>query len=377
MKHCIIAIASVVTLGCGGAQDMGDSDMDHAPKPVVQQPAPAPAPAPKQPAPEGVASDKPIPDGYHSVTAGLVVNDVDAAVAYYEKAFAATKRFAMPGMDGKTMHAEIRIGDSNIMISAEHEKDRMLSPTTLGGTVGALQLAVKDVDAVFAQAVASGATAVMPVGDMFWGDRWGMIKDPFGHTWGIGTAKVQLTPEQLKAGMAAAMSQDKSAAKKIQAIWASATPATSYRNAGHFDVSPSLHVNDGVNLLEYYKAALGGVETRRIPGADGKLVHAEFKVGDSIVMMSDAQEAMGTKSPNQLNGVSMYLYIYTQDVDSAFEKAKAAGAEVLKPVTDMFWGDRVATLRDKSGHIWSVATHKRDLTPEQMMREMKRQFESK
>jgi PhnB protein len=141
---------------------------------------------------------KPIPDGYHTVTPHITVNDGNKAIEFYKKAFGAKEVYRMPGPGGKIMHAEIQIGDSMIMLNDEFpEMDGSRSAKSLGGSAVTLNLYVPDVDKLFNQAVAAGATATMPVADMFWGDRYGKLKDPFGHNWSIATHKEDVTPEEV------------------------------------------------------------------------------------------------------------------------------------------------------------------------------------
>jgi uncharacterized glyoxalase superfamily protein PhnB len=141
---------------------------------------------------------KPIPTGYHSVTPTLVFKDSRKAMNFYQKAFGAKEHFTMPGPDGKgVMHAELEIGNSFIMLSDENPQMGSKSAESIGASPVGFFLYVEDVDAAFPKAVAAGATVQMPVQDMFWGDRAGSLKDPFGYSWMIGTRKQDLTPEQI------------------------------------------------------------------------------------------------------------------------------------------------------------------------------------
>jgi PhnB protein len=147
-----------------------------------------------------MSSVKPIPDGYHTVTPHVFLKDIAKAIDFYKQAFGAEEIYRMPGPGGQgVMHAEIRIGDSNIMLAGEWPQPD--SPTasaeTLGKTTVSIMLYVTDADAAFKQAVAAGATAIMEPNDAFWGDRYAMVKDPFGHGWEIATHKEDLTPEQI------------------------------------------------------------------------------------------------------------------------------------------------------------------------------------
>lgn len=136
---------------------------------------------------------KPIPDGYHSLTPHLVLSDAAKALEFYTKAFGAEERFRMPGPDGKSIgHAEIQIGDSIVMICQANAE--------MPASHSNLYLYVKDVDKVVAQAVKAGAKSEMPVTDMFWGDRFGVVADPFGQKWEVATHTRDLTPQQIAEG---------------------------------------------------------------------------------------------------------------------------------------------------------------------------------
>ena len=146
---------------------------------------------------------KPIPEGYHTLTPYLRVKGGEAAIEFYKKAFGAELRGKMPGPDGKTiMHAELKIGDSIIMLADECPEMGGKSPLSLGGTGLGLHVYVNDVDAAFKRAVDAGAKVKMPVSDMFWGDRYGQLQDPFGHEWSIATHKEDLPAQEIqKRGM--------------------------------------------------------------------------------------------------------------------------------------------------------------------------------
>ena len=143
---------------------------------------------------------KPIPDGYHTITPYLIVKDAKRALAYYEKAFGAETKMSMPTPDGRIMHAEVRIGNSMVFVSDEmgDMAPKIKAPESTGGIVtGSTFLYVPDVDAVFKRAVDAGASVTMPVTDMFWGDRFGKVVDPFGHHWGIATHTEDVPPEEM------------------------------------------------------------------------------------------------------------------------------------------------------------------------------------
>lgn len=150
---------------------------------------------------------KAIPEGYHTATPYLIIKGAAAALDFYKKAFGATELFRMAGPDGRIGHAEIRIGDSNIMLADEVPGMGYVSPQTLGGSPVSLMLYVPDVDKTFQQAVAAGATAQRPVQDQFYGDRSGTLKDPFGHVWTIGTHIEDIPPDEMRHRAEAFMKQ--------------------------------------------------------------------------------------------------------------------------------------------------------------------------
>src|SRR5260370_30010691 len=140
---------------------------------------------------------KPIPDGFHTVTPHIIVSDAAKAIDFYKKALGAKEKDRFPTPDGKgVMHAELKIGDSVVMLGSEHPP-QCLSPKSRGGTSVSLHIYVDNVDAAFDRAVKAGCTVKMPVSDMFWGDRYGQVEDPFGHQWSFATHKQDLTREQL------------------------------------------------------------------------------------------------------------------------------------------------------------------------------------
>ena len=150
---------------------------------------------------------KAVPEGYHTITPYLTVRDAARAIEFYKQAFGAEARGAMPGPDGKIMHAELRIGDSIIMLADEFPEFGSLSPQTTGGSGTGLHIYIEDVDAAFDRAVKAGASVEMPVADMFWGDRYGKLKDPFGHKWSIGTHTKDMSMDEMNRGMEEAMAK--------------------------------------------------------------------------------------------------------------------------------------------------------------------------
>jgi PhnB protein len=154
---------------------------------------------------------KAIPEGMHTVTPHLICADASAAIEFYKKAFNATETSRLPGPGGRLMHASLRIGDSAVMLVDEMPEHGALGPKSLKGSAVAIHLYVEDADAVAAQAVAAGAKLTMPVTEMFWGDRYGQLEDPFGHRWSIATHVRDVTPAEMQQAMRAMSNRAKEA----------------------------------------------------------------------------------------------------------------------------------------------------------------------
>lgn len=132
---------------------------------------------------------------------------------------------------------------------------------------------------------------------------------------------------------------------------------------GYHTVTPYLIVDDAAAAIDFYARALGAEELMRLAGPGGSVMHAEIKVGDSPVMLADANPDWDMRGPTALGGTPVSLALYVEDVDEVFQRAVAAGGEQVRPVQDQFYGDRTGTLRDPYGHVWTIATHKEDLEP--------------
>jgi PhnB protein len=150
---------------------------------------------------------KPIPEGMHSVTPHLVCAGAAEAIEFYKKAFGAVEQARLPGPQGKLMHAMIRIGDSAVMLVDEMPEWGALGPKALKGSSVTIHLYVDDADAFVARSVKAGAKVTMPVADMFWGDRYGKLEDPFGHHWSVGTHVRDVSMEEMQQAMRAMQQQ--------------------------------------------------------------------------------------------------------------------------------------------------------------------------
>jgi PhnB protein len=137
---------------------------------------------------------------------------------------------------------------------------------------------------------------------------------------------------------------------------------------GYPRVSPYLVVDGAQKAIEFYATVLGATERMRMPGPDGRIGHAELQVGDSVIMLADEFPDMGAKGPSAYGGSPVSISVYVEDVDATFDKATGAGATVVRPLENQFYGDRSATFDDPFGHRWTIATHVEDVSPEEMGR---------
>ena len=146
---------------------------------------------------------------------------------------------------------------------------------------------------------------------------------------------------------------------------------------GFHTATPYLVMNGAAEAIEFYKKAFGAVEHLRLDGPGGRVMHAEIKIGDSILMLSDECLEMGHKGPKTLGGAGMSLMLYVEGVDAAFAKAVAAGATVVRPLADQFYGDRSGTVTDPFGHVWTLATHVEDVSLEECGRRFEAMMQKK
>jgi len=137
---------------------------------------------------------------------------------------------------------------------------------------------------------------------------------------------------------------------------------------GYHTVTPYLIIKGAAGALDFYKKAFSATEIMRFAGPDGRIGHAEIKIGDSAVMLADEFPDMGFRSPQSLGGSPVSILLYVEDVDKFSKQATASGAKVIRPVQDQFYGDRSGTFSDPFGHIWTIATHKEDIAPEELQK---------
>ena len=135
---------------------------------------------------------------------------------------------------------------------------------------------------------------------------------------------------------------------------------------GYHTATPYLIARNAADAIEFYKRAFGATELMRLADPSGKVGHAEIKIGNSPIMLADEFPEMGFRGPQSLGGSAVSILLYVEDVDARFSQAIAVGAKALRPVTDQFYGDRSGTLEDPFGHVWTIATHKEDISPEEI-----------
>ncbi len=143
---------------------------------------------------------------------------------------------------------------------------------------------------------------------------------------------------------------------------------TKFMPDGYHTVTPYLYIKDAASAIEFYKQAFAATELMRLAEPDGKIGHAEIMIGDSHIMLSDEFPDMGYRGPQSLGGSTVGIHLYVEDVDALAGQAVAAGAKLVKPLQDQFYGDRNGSLEDPFGHVWYISTHKEDVSPEEIQR---------
>src|SRR5215471_6649282 len=305
-------------------------------------------------APAGVSlqpkSKKPgyIPRGYHTANVCLVVRDAPHAIEFYKEAFGATELTRLNDPGGQFIHAQIRIGDSQVDIAPE-QGDYNRSPQSLGGSAVPIELYVEDVDAVAQRAIAAGAKVIFPIADQFYGDRSGRLQDPFGHIWIVSTHKEDLIPAQISQRAQAWMNEMRTAAARGKQ---SAPPAGAPE--GYHSITPYLQVKGAQRFIEFLKDAFVAEEIFRVPRGD-QIAHAQLKIEESMIEVADAIDKY------QPNPTAIWLFV--ADADASYARALKAGSTSLREPADQDYGDREASVKDPFGNHWYIATHHQDAEP--------------
>jgi PhnB protein len=283
-----------------------------------------------------------------TATAYLIVKGAARAIEFYKQAFGATEIMRLHGPGENIGHAEIRIGNTTIMLSDEFPDYGSLSAQTLGGSPVKIHLSVDDVDAVAARAVAAGAKVLHPVQDQFYGERSGQFADPFGYTWMISTQTEQLTAEEIERRFAAL--HQPSSAPSASAEEPQFTLPVPYIRKGFRTLTPYLLVPGAAKLINFFKEAFGAEEIFRVPRPGSDLImHAELRIADSMVELADATAEFKPRASSNI--------LYVPDVDAVFERAVTAGATSLSAPTDRPYGDREGAVKDPAGNTWYIITH--------------------
>lgn len=259
-----------------------------------------------QPAPGEV---KPIPAGMHSVTVYITSRQPNGLIEFVKQAFGAVEILRMQAAQG--LHAEVRIGDSVLMIGGGDAMHSAPLPT-------ALHLYVPDADAVYRRALEAGAASLREPVDQTYNDREASVRDKFGNHWYIATRRgANPVPEGLRT------------------------------------LTPYLHPRDTAQFIEFLKHAFDGAEVERHASAHGAIVHAKVRIGDSMLEMSDAHD--------NWQPMPTMFYLYVEDCDAAYQSAVEAGAASLEAPADQPYGDRRAGVKDRWENLWYIATHVRDI----------------
>jgi PhnB protein len=314
----------------------------------------------------GGGAVSPIPEGFRALTPAVVVSDVGAALDWYRSAFDARSVMTLSSIEGTVMHAVLDIGDTRLLLGAEDPGNDLLAPASLGGTNVSFYLYVEDVDAAFEQAVNLGAEPGMPPTDMVWGDRVAELTDPAGHRWNLATHMQDLSPEQYAEG-AKALAEAIAAGEEPPELTLERT-AANWKPEGYTTLIPSLAIEGGVAALSFYEDAFAAKVLEEMPMPDGTtLLHATIRIGDSLLMLHSPFDVdPKLQSAVELGGTAVHLYHHVERVELAWQRAVDAGATAIRKPTEMFWGDRVGVVIDPSGIPWSIATHVRDVPPQEL-----------
>ncbi|MFZ3245308.1 MAG: VOC family protein [Candidatus Acidiferrales bacterium] len=284
----------------------------------------------------------------------LCFKDTRRAIEFYQRIFGAKEIMRLVDPDQRIGIAQIQIGNARILLSDEYPEFGAVSPETLGGSTVRIKLMVADVDAVAQRALAAGAKMVRPVEDQFYGERVGQVADPFGYTWIIATHKEDVSTEEMQRGLNQwnERSEEKMASKPVvsKAESSESTRAVPYMREGFRTITPYILVGGAAKFIDFMKEAFGAEEKGRVAMPNGKIMHAEVKVGDSMIELSDGNEQYGP--------TPVALHYYVEDADATYARAIDAGAISTHAPVDQPYGDREAGVKDPFGNSWFIATPK-------------------
>jgi len=273
----------------------------------------------------------------------LRVRNAAAAIDFYVRAFGAHEQMRFEA-GGKVPHSEIVIGDSLLVVADESPEYGFPGPETIGGSPVGVRLDVDDVDAAIRRAVDAGARLAMPAANHFYGERSGQVFDPFGYRWTLTKVVEAMSVDEMQRRMAAAMGSG--------GPQPALTPDVSHIPAGFRTVTAYPRVADAPGLVEFLTRAFGAEQTMMARGATG--VHAEVRIGDSMLRIGGGAKDIATT----VEPAPTAFHVYVPDVDAAYERALAAGAESMGAPQDMPYGERGCGVKDPSGNVWYAATAK-------------------
>ncbi|MFY9977226.1 MAG: VOC family protein [Candidatus Sulfotelmatobacter sp.] len=288
---------------------------------------------------------EPIAAIHTTATPRLTFKDAAKAIEFFTRAFGAREIMRFEA-GGSIPHAEIRIGDSTILLAEEWPEGGRFSPETLGNSPVIMSLSVPDVDEFFAHAVGAGAKTVRPIVDQFYGRREGMLQDPFGYTWSISTVTEEMSVEEMHRrmeGLTTGPEGGRMPGKGVNPV-----------RRGFHKVTPYIVTPEGDAMLNFAKNAFGAEITLRAEAGGAGGVHGEVRIGDTMLMMGGGIPGKPFAAKPQLAA----LHVYVEDTDAAYQKALKAGATSLGAPQDHEYGERGASVKDPFGNFWYIATHK-------------------
>lgn len=280
----------------------------------------------------------------------LCFRDTAKAIEFYKQVFGAEESFRLTEKE-KLGVAEIRIGNTRFLLSREAPEYGAAggtSPETLGGSTVRFKIMVADADATASRMLAAGGRVIRPVQDQFYGDRAGQIADPFGYTWIVATHREDVSAQEMQRRLNALSQPNETQEGKMASN--AVTKAVPYIREGFHTITPYILVGGAAKFIEFLKDAFGAEEKGRVPVPGGKIMHAEVKIGDSILELSDGNDQYGP-SP-------VALHYYVNDVDATYARAIEAGAISTHAPIDQPYGDREAGIKDPFGNSWFIATPK-------------------
>jgi PhnB protein len=282
-------------------------------------------------------TSEPVAAVHISASPRLSYKNPAKAIEFYEKAFRAKESWRFEN-EGGVGHAEIRIGDSPIMLCGEWPEGGRYSAETLGQSPVSMVINVPDVDVFVEHAVAAGAQVMRPIADQFYGHREGTLADPFGYAWTVSTVKEEMPVEEMHRRFRAMQAQQ---------------PAKPPIPRGFHTVTPYLVAQDAPALIDFVKQTFDGEEKHRSVGSAGG-VHAEVRVGDSMLMIGGGAPELAWQG----QPVPSALHVYVEDADAAYRRALAAGATSIEEPADQDYGERSGSVKDAAGNHWYIATYK-------------------